>query len=431
MKRAPAVLALCMVLGSCVPPPPPAPIIPPPSTDKCTGAQGYAASFGGRRTFLWRPAWLNLIKTDPRAQALRMRIVARAEDSLFGAAPSVMGKTTVPPRGDKHDFLSWPMYWWQLGPNAYEARDGQVNPERNSNQFDSAAFAEMHRRVVTLGLGYFLTGDRRYSRKASELLAAWFVDPATAMNPNLDFAQVVPGGKAPLAIEGIRLVQVVEAIGLLDASDDLSPQMKQGLKTWFSRYVDWMTGPSSPQDRRAENNVALGADLQVAESALFSGRVDVARAVIQALPRDRLMQQIAADGHLPREVVRANGLSYSLFALQMMFQLADLGECVDADLWSHHEENGAGIRTALDFLVPYFGHEDQWPYPQARRGAADIRNLRQRFGQLLAQAAWIYREPRYLAAAAALNADGASTDGVWWTGLMALPELAPPNPSED
>jgi hypothetical protein len=382
---------------------------------------------------MWRPAWLNLIKTDARAAALRDRIVARAEDALAGAAPSVMAKTAVPPSGDRHDFLSWPMYWWPIGPkdpsgpDEYEVRDGQANPERTSRQFDSSALAEMHTRVVTLSLGYFLTGDRRYSWKASELLAAWFVDPATAMNPNLDFAQSVPNQKPPNAIEGIRLVQVIEAIGLLDPSDDLSSDTKRGLKDWFSRYVDWLTGPRSPQDRGAKNNIALGYDLQLVEAALFSGRIDVARSAIQALPQERLMKQIAADGSLPLEVVRANGLSYSLFALQMMFQLADLGACVDADLWST-QENGAGIRAALDFLVPYFGHEETWPYPQARRAPEDIRSLRHAFRRLLSQAAWIYHEPRYRAA---LDANGSGADGVWWTGLMGLPELAPPDPQID
>jgi hypothetical protein len=436
MKRAPAVLALFMILSSCMPSLPPSPIIPPPSADKCVGTQGYAASFGGRRTFLWRPAWLNLIKAHDSAQALRDRIVARAEAALAGAAPSVMDKTGTPPSGDKHDFLSWPMYWWSVGPKdpsgpeAYEARDGQVNPERTSRRFDSSSFAEMRSRVVTLSLGHFLTGDRRYSRKASELLAAWFVDPATAMNPNLDFSQAVPGKRAPFAIDGIGLVQVIEAIGLLEASGDLAPDTQRGLETWFSRYVDWLTGPRSPQDRGAANNIALSYDLQLVEAALFSGRIDVARSVIQALPQERLMKQVAADGSLPLEVVRANGLTYSLFTLQMMFQLADLGACVDVDLWSI-PENGAGIRAALDFLVPFIGREDKWPYPQAKRSPDDIRQLREAFRRLLAQAAWIYHEPRYLADAAALDADRSNADQVWWLGLMGLPELAPPDPSGD
>ena len=423
MKNSLAILALCAVLGGCAPPRPAAPTIPAPAAEKCVGTQGYSESFGGRRTFLWRPAWLNLIKTDDSARELRDRIIARAEQSLAGAAPNVMTKSEVPPSGDKHDFLTWPTYWWRTGPNAVEARDGVANPEAKSDKFDESALQEMQARVVMLSLGAFLTGDRRYSQKATELLAVWFVDPATAMNPNMNFAQIVPGTqKPPTAVQAIQLVQIVEAIGLLESSDDLSPDAKLALQGWFSRYVDWMRGPRGQQDRWAPNNRSLGYDLQLIEFALFAGRDDVARAVIQKLPRERLWRQISADGRLLQEVQRTNGLSYSLFALQMMFQLADLGDCLGVDLWSYRE-NGAGIRPVLDYLVPFIGHEERWPFAQHSKRPEDIQNMRRRFRALLSEAAWIYREERYLADVAALDAgDAEEKDGVWWTGPMAWPD---------
>ena len=38
-----------------------------------------------------------------------------------------------------------------------------------------------------------LTGDRQYSDHAAKHLRAWFVDPATRMNPNLQYAQAIHG----------------------------------------------------------------------------------------------------------------------------------------------------------------------------------------------------------------------------------------------
>jgi hypothetical protein len=167
-----------------------------------------------------------------------------------------------------------------------------------------------------------------------------------------------------------------------------------------------MTGPRAPEDRFATNNWGLSYDLQLTEFALFARRTDIARSVVERAPHDRLARQIAADGRLPAETVRAHGLSYSGFALGLLFQLAELGQCLDVDLWSYRGENGAGIRTALDFQIPFVGHEDKWPYQESKH-REDILGVRSQFRRILLKAGWIYREPRYFADAAALAPDDA------------------------
>src|SRR4051812_26467202 len=116
MKISSLILLLCASLSSSAPPAPALPTLLPAATERCDGIRGYADQFGRRRTFLWRPAWLNLMKTEESAGALRAQILAKAEQALAGPAPSVVTKTEIPPSGDKHDFFSWPTYWWRTGP---------------------------------------------------------------------------------------------------------------------------------------------------------------------------------------------------------------------------------------------------------------------------------------------------------------------------
>ena len=45
----------------------------------------------------------------------------------------------------------------------------------------------------TLSLAYYFSGDERYASKAVDVLEEWFLKDETKMNPNLNFAQGVPG----------------------------------------------------------------------------------------------------------------------------------------------------------------------------------------------------------------------------------------------
>jgi len=374
----------------------------------CKGSDGYADAFGGRRTFLLRPDWLATIRSRgaalPQFTAAQKSLLARADAALAGPTYSVVNKLKVPPSKDKHDYMSIGPYWWpdekQPGGEPYLRRDGKVNPERDTNAFDTTALESMSASVEALTLAYYFSDDNRYAQRAAQLLRVWFLDPATRMNPNANFAQGIPGrtpGRAEGVLDTFRLQRVVEGIGLLAPSKTLTKPEQAGLEKWFSDYVDWMlSSPTGIEERAAANNHGLWYDYQLAQFALFARRVDIARAAVDRVTRDRIAQQIEPDGKMPRELERTRALHYSLFALQAAAGVADLARCVERDVWGSATADGRGLKVAIEFLLPYVGRESEFPYPDPKREPSE-QSL-----ELFSRAAWAYREPRYARAAAAL-----------------------------
>ena len=179
------------------------------STPACETSEGYSASFDGRRTFALRPADLEAIKaalpTDPAIGAAYRDLIVRADKALAAKPASVTDKRSIPLSGDRHDYVSLARYWWPnpANPNgAYVRRDGDTNPDIESGRFDRAALARMVRDADTLGLAYYYSGERTYADGAARVIRVWFLDPATRMNPNMNFAQAVPGvSNAPMSTE--------------------------------------------------------------------------------------------------------------------------------------------------------------------------------------------------------------------------------------
>jgi hypothetical protein len=373
----------------------------------CKDTSGYAAAFGGRRTFLLRPDWLGVIKSRgsdlPHFATARKALLARADAALGGRVYSVVDKLKVPPSGDKHDYMSIGPYWWpdtnRPGGEPYVRRDGKVNPERDSAAFDTTALEAMSASVDALALAYYFNDDARYAQRAAHLLRAWFLEPATRMNPNVAFAQAVPGrsaGRAEGVLDTFRLLRVVEAIGLLAPSGVLTREEQTRLEQWFSDYVTWMlTSRTGQEERAAANNHGLWYDYQLTQFALFARRVDVARSAVERT-QSRIAMQIEPDGKMPRELQRTRALHYSVFALQAAAGVADLAGCVGRDVWRSATPDGRGLRAAVDFLLPYIGRESQFPYRDLKPEASE-----QSF-ELFSRAAWGLADANYASAAATL-----------------------------
>jgi hypothetical protein len=66
------------------------------------------------------------------------------------------------------------------------------------------------------------------------------------------------------------------------------------------------------------------------------------------------------DGSQPLETARTRGLSYSLFNLEGLMELALLGEHVGVDLWSYQTKDGRSIRKTVDYVLPYAAGDKKW-----------------------------------------------------------------------
>jgi hypothetical protein len=113
--------------------------------------------------------------------------------------------------------------------------------------------------MPALTAAWLLTGDKRYRQHACEHLRAWFITPATRMNPNLEFSQGVHGvstGRSYGIIDTLHLVEVARAAGTV-APAVLSAQENAALQQWFRSYLEWMkTSDKGKKERDALNNHA-------------------------------------------------------------------------------------------------------------------------------------------------------------------------------
>src|SRR5215217_6124516 len=141
---------------------------------------------------------------------------------------SVMDKSYTPVSGSKHDYMSQAPYFWydSTKPNGrpYMRKDGVRNPEINKIT-DKKLLGDLENASKTLSLAWYFTGDEKYAAKAAALIRHWFVNEETRMNPNLDYAQGIPGinnGRGIGIIESRAFTGIADAVGLLAGSKSWS-----------------------------------------------------------------------------------------------------------------------------------------------------------------------------------------------------------------
>lgn len=359
---------------------------------------------------------------DPALQPAVDALKQLAEDAIDAPMLSIADKPTVPPSGDKNDYVSLSPYWW---PNPdtddglpYIRRDGEINPERDL--YDVNKLGTFGKTVRWLGFAYYFTGDERYAEAAVKRIKHFLIDPETRMTPRMQYGQFVPGvndGRKYGVIETLRLRWVPDAISMLEGSDAMTDEVMAGAKQWFGDYATWLnTSEFGTAERDGPNNHGTWAEAQIAYYSAFAGDMETVREMVARVP-DRVGHQFEPDGKQPEELARTRALDYTEFNLRGHTELAVLGEKVGVDIWDFQTSDGRSIRQGFAFAMPYFAGEEEWPYQQI----APSQKKHNHYAQSLRRASIAYGDPRFEEVIGKL--DGITGEGrIYLDLLISLPD---------
>jgi hypothetical protein len=298
----------------------------------------------------------------------QQRILLAARSSLAEAPLTITAFSSPRSSGGAHDFYSEGDYWWpdpaQPG-GPYIQRDGLTNPDNFVAH--RRALVRFSVQVPALVAAWKISGDRRYAEHAAAHLRAWFINPDTRLNPNLQYAQAIFGrstGRGIGIIDTVHLVEVARAIEVLQQGDALSSSERQQIQHWFADYLQWLTTSQNGRDERdARNNHGSCWLLQVAAFAHLTSNQP-----LLAYARDRfktvlLPTQLAADGSLPLELKRTKPYGYALFDLEALAALCQILSTPQDNLWTYAKPDGRSMAKAIAWMAPYIGDKSKWPLP--------------------------------------------------------------------
>ncbi len=266
---------------------------------------------------------------------------------------------------DPHDYFSEGPYWWPDPKNPggpYIRHDGKRNPARfEHNRSDLGAMATC---VLTLGAGTWLFSDAPMAQHATEVLTAWFIDPKTRMNPELEHGQAIRGineGRGTGLIDTVSLIHCVQGILLIEKAGRMDAALSAGLRQWFAEFLTWMTTSSKGKaEGKSGNNHATWWTAQVAAYATLTRNHDVLDEAWSRYRTYLVPEEIKPDGSCPREEARTNSLSYSVFNADAFATLCRIAQSSGVDLWSFETTKGISYEKVVRYLEPYVLHPQTW-----------------------------------------------------------------------
>ena len=295
-----------------------------------------------------------------------------ADKALQYGPVSVMEKEIIPPSGDKHDYMSLAPYNWPdpSKPNGlpYIRKDGQTNPEVK-DYTDKNYMPKLCDNVFTLSLAYYFSNDKKYAEYATKLLEVWFLDTATRMNPNLNFAQAIKGvntGRGAGLIDARHFLKVINAVGLLKNCNCWNATDESGMEKWFSDFLQWMqTSKNGIHEMNTLNNHGAWYDALRLSIALFINDTSLEKKVIENAEA-RLDKQMDADGKFPLEMARTTSLHYTVFVMTAFFNIAQMAQKTGIDFWHYTSPSGKSLQKSFDELLPYISKQKEWTGQQIK-----------------------------------------------------------------
>jgi hypothetical protein len=346
-------------------------------------------------------------------QAIDRRRVLAAASRYLSEAPLTLTSASSPRSpGGPHDYFSEGDYWWpdpQHPGGPYIRRDGLSNPANFIGHRD--ALIRLSLQMPALTAAFLIAKDRKYAAHAIAHLDAWFLAPATRMNPNLEHAQAISGvsqGRGTGIIDTIHLAEVAQSALLLIEDGQLAGAQAAGVRAWFAEYLRWITTSKNGIDERdATNNHGSCWVMQVAAFARLTQDESILAMCRERFRQDLIPKQIAANGSFPLELARTKPYSYSLFNLDILATAAHILSTAPArpadNLWTAKTSGGQSMQDSVAFYAPFIASKAAWPYPHDVEYFDDL-PVRQ---PSLLFAGLAYRKPDWIALWKTLNPDPA------------------------
>jgi hypothetical protein len=298
---------------------------------------------------------------------LRNQIMEEAAWALDQLPVTVTSATSPRSAGGKHDFFSEGDYWWpnpQSPDSPYVQKDGMTNPDNFiAHRIAMIRFSKI---VGALASAYILTGDKKYFQHVLTHCLAWFVDTATRMNPNLQFAQAIKGrftGRGIGIIDTIQLMEVVQGLLSMRTEKGADKEKVAAIRNWFAEYLHWLTTHKYGRDEmNAANNHGTCWVMQVAVFAKFTGDTKLMDFCSERYKTVLLPNQMAADGSFPQELRRTKPFGYSIFNLDAMATICQTLSTQHDNLWTYETADGRSIKKGIEFLYPYVADKSKWPF---------------------------------------------------------------------
>lgn len=403
--------------------------------------------------------WALISANDSRVLVARDAAIASANAQLTTGPWSVTDKPVLAPSGNPHDYASVGVYWWPCTESVavcnisakpscnvttgmpWVSCDGHFDTKAVA-QGDQPSVAALSAAVSALGTGFYFSRSETLAQRLVEIVRAWFLDPATAMRPNLDFGQRFPGdpGYTNGSFSGIIEVDgawsnVLDALALISLpapcagpppepqcppSAAWTPELDTALGAWLRAWSSWMEGPFGSQACSFYNNHQIYCRLQWTHVSVWTSDVDRAVTLLNGAKEGAtapIGAQIWRDGELHNEEARVNSVGYVGMALTGLLGLGQAARYVAidgraGDLYTYvSRQNESSILGAVEYLVPYARGDKPWPFPTETDNYAAL-------APCFRQAAHAYgRADFYAVADGIVNASKSDPSVLFWPPL--------------
>lgn len=310
--------------------------------------------------------------SSPTHTSALSHLTAQADYWLTQGPWTVTSKTKMPPGGDVHDYASQAPYYWP-NPNTangcpYVNRDGERNPEVDQYT-DRLGVGKMFNSSYVLTLAWYYTGKDEYALHASDILRTWFVTPATAMNPNLNHAQIIPCANTGRAIGIIDFSQeytnVIDAVSILSSAKapGWTDEDDKVFRAWNEQFLTWLAeSPFGVQEAKQSNNHGTFANMQITALAKYLGNDTLARSTAEK-QKTFIDNQITANGSMPMEIARTRSWHYTNFNMGAHLRWAMVANKMGLDMYRYKGSKGQNLFQAVNITLDAAvnGQED-WPY---------------------------------------------------------------------